>query len=112
METLGLTALFILLAFFITKQFISPLLYMKKIDQHSISDDYCVIDVRDYVSAHRSPYPKAENIPLSYLPRALKEQFECSKEIVLVSDDLRGVRMAAKMIRKKKQQSVYYIQPM
>ncbi|GGD05633.1 rhodanese-like domain-containing protein [Pontibacillus salipaludis] len=112
MEIIGLIALFILLALFIMKQFIAPLLYMKKIDQQSVSDDYCLIDVRDYVSAHRCPYPKAENIPLSYLPRALKEQFECTKEIVLISDDLRGVRMAAKMIRKKKHQSVYYIQPM
>ncbi|WP_236560981.1 rhodanese-like domain-containing protein [Pontibacillus sp. HMF3514] len=94
---------------FVLNQYVLPFNYLKKIDQQSINDDrYCVIDVRDYVSAHRSPFPSAENIPLSYLPRALKERFDCSKEIVLVSDDVRGARIAAKIMRKKKFKSIYY----
>jgi len=100
---------FIGLIAYVFNQYVLPFNYLKKIDQQSIQDDrYCVIDVRDYVSAHRSPFPSAENIPLSYLPRALKERFDCTKEVVLVSDDKRGARIAAKMMRKKKFKSIYY----
>ncbi|KGX86771.1 hypothetical protein N784_04035 [Pontibacillus litoralis JSM 072002] len=84
---------------------------MKKIDQqHILEDDYCVIDVRDYVSAHNQPFPSAENIPLSYLPRVLQERFDCTKDIVLISDDFRGVRLAAKLIRKRNNRPIYYLQ--
>ncbi|SFJ38879.1 hypothetical protein SAMN04487936_1022 [Halobacillus dabanensis] len=71
--------------------------------------DFCIIDIRDYISAYRSPYPGAENIPLSYLPRFLKESFDCPKQVLLVTDDKRGAKLAAKMIRKKRHKSVYYI---
>ncbi|KHE72052.1 rhodanese-like domain-containing protein [Halobacillus sp. BBL2006] len=74
-------------------------------------DDFCVIDIRDYISAHRAPYPGAENIPLSYLPRALKERFDCTKQILVVTDDKRGAKLAAKMIRKHRRRSIYYVQP-
>ncbi|WP_226580079.1 rhodanese-like domain-containing protein [Halobacillus litoralis] len=73
-------------------------------------DDFCVIDIRDYIHAHRSPYPGAENIPLNYLPRFLKERWDCPGNILLVTDDKRGAKLAAKMIRRKKRKSVYYIQ--
>ncbi|UOR11870.1 rhodanese-like domain-containing protein [Halobacillus amylolyticus] len=71
--------------------------------------EYCVIDIRDYISASRSPYPGAENIPLSYLPRELKHHFDCTKNILLITDDKRGAKIAAKMIRKKRNKLVYYI---
>ncbi|WP_245807705.1 rhodanese-like domain-containing protein [Halobacillus massiliensis] len=73
------------------------------------ADDFCVIDIRDYISAHRSPYPGAENIPLDYLPRELKGRFDCPKKILLVTDNKRGARLAARMIKKKRGNPVYYI---
>ncbi|WP_205439388.1 rhodanese-like domain-containing protein [Halobacillus ihumii] len=72
-------------------------------------EEYCVIDIRDYISASHSPYPGAENIPLSYLPRELKERMDCEKNILLITDDKRGAKMAAKIIRKKRNSSIYYI---
>ncbi|RWZ54841.1 rhodanese-like domain-containing protein [Halobacillus fulvus] len=84
---------------------------LKPMNHQSVSlDDFCIIDIRDYISSYRSPYPGAENIPLSYLPRELKERFDCPKQILLVTDDKRGAKMAARMIRKKKHKSIYYIQ--
>lgn len=83
---------------------------LKPFNRQLISDDdLCVIDIRDYISAHRSPYPGAENIPLSYLKRALKERFDCTKEILLITDDKRGAKLAARMIRKKQSKSIYYV---
>ncbi|MCP3028318.1 rhodanese-like domain-containing protein [Halobacillus sp. A5] len=78
-------------------------------NQSPSRDDFCVIDIRDYISAHRSPYPGAENIPLSYLQRALKDRFQCTKDILLVTDDKRGAKLAARMIRKKKGKNIYYV---
>ncbi|WP_347862526.1 rhodanese-like domain-containing protein [Salimicrobium sp. PL1-032A] len=83
---------------------------LKTINEQELSkNDYCVIDIRDYISAHRSPYPGAENIPLSYLPRELKERFDCPKEILLVTDDERGAVKAARMLRKRNNKDVYYV---
>ncbi|MEQ6389771.1 rhodanese-like domain-containing protein [Bacillaceae bacterium S4-13-58] len=73
------------------------------------SGSYCVIDIRDYISVSNSPYPSAENIPLSYLPRVLNSSFPCEKDIVIISDDQRGVRLAAKYLAKKKRGQIYYI---
>ncbi|WP_173915794.1 rhodanese-like domain-containing protein [Halobacillus sp. Marseille-Q1614] len=78
-------------------------------EQSQLTDDFCVIDIRDYISAYRSPYPGAENIPLDYLPRALKGKFNCPKKILLVTDNKRGARLAARMIKRKRGKSVYYI---
>ncbi|ASF40214.1 rhodanese-like domain-containing protein [Halobacillus sp. B29] len=83
---------------------------LKPYNQSNLSGaDLCVIDIRDYISAYRSPYPGAENIPLSYLSRTIKERFDCPEKILVVSDDKRGAKLAAKIIRKKRQQSIYYI---
>lgn len=83
--------------------------YLKKLNDTGEKEDrFCVIDIRDYISAHRAPYPGAENIPLSYLSRALKERFDCPKEILVITDDERGARMAAKLIRKKQNKPIYY----
>ncbi|MGI8315738.1 rhodanese-like domain-containing protein [Halobacillus mangrovi] len=73
-------------------------------------DEFCVIDIRDYISADKCPYPGAENIPLSYLPRALKNRFDCTKQVLLVTDDKRGAKLAAKIIRKHRRRSIYYVQ--
>lgn len=79
-------------------------------NQTITEDDFCIIDIRDYIEANRSPYPGAENIPLSYLPRELKKRFDCPKNILLVTDDIRGAKLAARMIRKTRQQPIYYVQ--
>ncbi|QHT47470.1 rhodanese-like domain-containing protein [Halobacillus sp. ACCC02827] len=71
--------------------------------------EFCIIDIRDYISAYRSPYPGAENIPLSYLPRVLKDRFDCQDDILVVTDDKRAAKLAAKMIRKNKNTDVYYV---
>ncbi|GGF33055.1 hypothetical protein GCM10010954_35290 [Halobacillus andaensis] len=78
-------------------------------NQSASRDNFCVIDIRDYISAHRSPYPGAENIPLSYLQRALKDRFQCTKDILLVTDDKRGAKLAARMIRRKRGKTIYYV---
>ncbi|MFG6119493.1 MULTISPECIES: rhodanese-like domain-containing protein [Thalassobacillus] len=91
-------------------RFAIPRWKLKEIDQQIVLDErFCVIDIRDYISAHRSPFPGAENIPLSYLPRALKEQFDCQKEVLVVSDDIRGARIAANLFRKKRKKNIYYV---
>ncbi|MFC7322120.1 rhodanese-like domain-containing protein [Halobacillus campisalis] len=100
----SITLLFILLRDFYQKNVVKPLTRQKV-----SGDEFCVIDIRDYISAHRSPYPGAENIPLSYLPRALKERYECTKNILLVTDDKRGAMLAARIIRKKRHKSIYYV---
>ncbi|WP_200816559.1 rhodanese-like domain-containing protein [Halobacillus sp. Marseille-P3879] len=83
---------------------------LKPFPNHAESrDNFCVIDIRDYTSAYRSPYPGAENIPLSYLQRALKDRFKCTKDILLVTDDKRGARLAARIIRKKERKLIYYV---
>lgn len=98
--------------------FLTTLFYYKRrsslksyFEQSYSEDNVCVIDIRDYIIAHRSPYPGAENIPLNYLSRALKERFDCTKDILVISDNKRAARMAARMIRKKKGKAVYYLQP-
>ncbi|TGB02148.1 rhodanese-like domain-containing protein [Halobacillus salinus] len=85
----------------------------KKLEVRGTSsrNDFCIIDIRDYISSHRSPYPNAENIPLSYLNREMKERYACRKEILLITDDFRGARLAAKIIRKNQSQTIYYVQP-
>ncbi|MCA0972850.1 rhodanese-like domain-containing protein [Halobacillus litoralis] len=70
--------------------------------------DFCVIDVRDYISAHRSPYPGADNIPLSYLKREWKKRSSCDKNILLIADDQREARLAAGIIKGKKTKAIYY----
>ncbi|MFD2922787.1 rhodanese-like domain-containing protein [Halobacillus naozhouensis] len=78
-------------------------------DEQISIKEYCIIDIRDYISASHSPYPGSENIPLSYLSRELKERMDCEKNILLITDDKRGAKMAAKIIRKKWKSSIYYI---
>ncbi|MBA2175810.1 rhodanese-like domain-containing protein [Halobacillus locisalis] len=94
----------------VTISFIVRKSSLKLLKQQPLEDNFCIIDIRDYISSHRSPYPGAENIPLSYLQRELRDRMKCRKEILLVTDDLRGAKIAAKIIRKKQKQAIYYIQ--
>ncbi|MFQ3544708.1 rhodanese-like domain-containing protein [Halobacillus rhizosphaerae] len=96
---------------FLVKRLVLGLSIKPMKDKEFSSDDYCVIDIRDYIASHRSPYPGAENIPLSYLPRQLNKRFECTKQILLITDDKRGAKLAAKLIHKKRTASIYYIKP-
>lgn len=100
----------VIIVLLIVHQFYEKIILKPYHKQSGSGSDFCVIDIRDYISAYRSPYPGAENIPLSYLPRFLKERFDCSKKVLLVTDDKRGAKLAAKMIRKKRHKAVYYIQ--
>lgn len=70
---------------------------------------YCLIDIRDFISAHNQPMTGAKNIPLSYLSREMKINELCDKDIVIVTDDHRGAKLAAKIINKKLKKPVYYI---
>ncbi|MGP4076569.1 rhodanese-like domain-containing protein [Halobacillus sp. K22] len=106
--TLFYVTIFIIAALFLYNAYLNTAL--KPYSHSKLSGaDFCVIDIRDYISAYRSPYPGAENIPLSYLSRTLKERFDCPEKILLVSDDKRGAKLAAKIIRKKRHQAIYYI---
>ncbi|SEB04336.1 hypothetical protein SAMN05421743_1141 [Thalassobacillus cyri] len=105
-----LIALVISLTIVVVTRYAVPRWKLKKIEQPVVIDErFCVIDIRDYISAHRSPYPGAENIPLSYLPRALKEHFDCPKDVLVISDDFRGARIAANIFRKKRKKNIYYV---
>ncbi|KGX89497.1 hypothetical protein N781_07325 [Pontibacillus halophilus JSM 076056 = DSM 19796] len=91
------------------RDYLAPSLFVNEIEEGKIEQgDYCVIDVRDYISAHRTPYPSAENIPLAYLSRAIHDEWACDKDIVLISDDMRGVRKAVKLLPKKPNRRIYY----
>ncbi|WP_035511346.1 rhodanese-like domain-containing protein [Halobacillus karajensis] len=103
---IGISLIVVFLGYFLNQKVI-----LKPFHKGRTSEgDMCVIDIRDYISAYRCPYPGAENIPLSYLPRVLKDQLCCSKPILIVSDDKRGARMAAKILRRRWRKRIYYIQ--
>ena len=100
----GVVLFLYLLYFQFKREKVKP--YQEQVDSLK---DFCVIDIRDYISAYRSPFPGAENIPLSYLQRAIKERFDCPKNILVITDDKRRAKLAAKMIRRNKDQPIYYI---
>jgi rhodanese-related sulfurtransferase len=90
--------------------FISPAFYLKQIQPEGINaEKYCVIDIRDYVLSNRTPMTEAENIPLSYLGRQIKERKVCDKDVVLVAEDRNAARIAARILSKKQKRKVYYI---
>ncbi|MFG6148216.1 rhodanese-like domain-containing protein [Halobacillus sp. B23F22_1] len=101
--------LIVFLVFFMVRGLYQTFALKPYKNQSTSRDNFCVIDIRDYISAHRSPYPGAENIPLSYLQRALKERLQCTKDILLVTDDKRGAKLAARMIRRKRGKTIYYV---
>ncbi|WP_273851122.1 rhodanese-like domain-containing protein [Guptibacillus spartinae] len=87
-----------------------PYSYMKPIQLDRFDDDkYCLIDVRDYILSHRTPYEKAKNIPLSYLGRQTKENEVCDKEIIVLAEDRKAARLAVKILMKQRKQPIYYM---
>ncbi|WP_377888100.1 rhodanese-like domain-containing protein [Alkalihalobacillus sp. R86527] len=89
---------------------VHPYTYLKPINVDPFDDDrYCLIDVRDYILSHRMPYEKAKNIPLSYLGRQTRENDVCDKEIVVLAEDRKAARMAAKILLKQSKQPIYYM---
>ncbi len=72
---------------------------------------HCIIDIRDFITSSHQPVIEAENIPLSYLKRRARNESLCEKKIVLITDDLKAAKMAARIIKKTRedQQSFYYV---
>ncbi|WLR50293.1 rhodanese-like domain-containing protein [Bacillus tianshenii] len=98
-----------LIVVLIMRSYILPRFHMKPIQQDAVDlERYCLIDVRDFVSYYRTPTDHTKNIPLSYLPRTMKEEAVCDKEIVVVGDDNKSIRMAARIINKHMKKSIYY----
>lgn len=62
---------------------------------------HCVIDIRDFITSHRSPITCGENIPLSYLSRTTREKGICHKDIVFVTDDRKAAGKAARIVSKR-----------
>ncbi|OEH92122.1 rhodanese-like domain-containing protein [Bacillus solimangrovi] len=92
------------------RSYILPRFYMKPIQKDKVEQgDYCLIDVRDFISYYRTPTNESKNIPLSYLSRTMKEEELCDKDIVVIGDDNRSIRMAARIINKRIKKSVYYL---
>ncbi|TCT14720.1 hypothetical protein EDD68_1406 [Melghiribacillus thermohalophilus] len=112
MEILVITAT-VLAIIYIVKNFILPLIFLKELntgmDLETICKKYCLIDLRDYITADKNPFPHARNIPLSYLPRELEKNFPCDKKILLISEDKRTARLAAKFIQKQKRDKIYFL---
>ncbi|TDQ39057.1 hypothetical protein EV213_1083 [Aureibacillus halotolerans] len=69
---------------------------------------YYVIDVRDFISFNKAPSIVTKNIPLSYLPREMREEARCSKDIVVIADDLQTARSAVRIIKKRYKNKVFY----
>lgn len=79
--------------------------------EHLDNRKHCLIDIRDFITSSHRPVTEAENIPLSYLKRRAKSQSLCEKKIVLIADDLKAAKIAARIIKKTKenQQCFYYV---
>lgn len=87
-----------------------PNFYLKRIEKNCIRQgDYCVIDVRDYILAHREPLKDVQNIPLCYLRRQVEEKGVCLRNVVVVAEDRKAAKMAARILTKKSRQPVYYV---
>lgn len=87
---------------------------VKPIAPHMIDlTKHCVIDIRDFITSHRSPMSEAENIPLSYLPRTAREKGVCSKDIIFVTDGRKAAGIAARIVSrqggKNKKQFFYMV---
>lgn len=110
METviLGLIIIFVIASMW--RNLVSPFFYMKRIEKNRIDDEaYCLIDVRDFITFYRSPTDKAKNIPLSYLPREVRGDAICDKEVVVIADGTRAAKMAARIINKQIKKPIYYV---
>ncbi|TCP26645.1 hypothetical protein EV207_11978 [Scopulibacillus darangshiensis] len=61
---------------------------------------HCLIDIRDFITSHNEPVKGAENIPLSYLKRSTKDKAICNRMVVLITDNQRAARSAARIMKK------------
>lgn len=103
--------LVLLVIWVLFRSYIAPIRSLESIDYNLIDrEKYCLIDVRDYIASHQMPFRDACNIPLSYLSREVKKKLECEKDIVLICDDFRGAKMAARILNKQRVKKIYYIQ--
>ncbi|RBW71407.1 hypothetical protein [Bacillus taeanensis] len=103
-------SLFVAGSIYVLWWFISPAFYLKQIHPDGINaEKYCVIDIRDYSLSSRTPMREAENIPLSYLGRQVRERKVCDKDVVVVAEDRNAARIAARILSKKQKRKVYYI---
>lgn len=98
-----------LIAVVVLRSHILPRFYMKPIQLDAIDDErFCLIDVRDFISYYRTPTDRTKNIPLSYLSRTMKEEELCDKEIVVIGEDNKSVRLAARIINRHLKKQIYY----
>lgn len=108
-----IAAIVILAIIYIVKNFIRPLITLQELPDHmdleTMCKKYCLIDLRDYITADKDPVPYAKNIPLSYLPRELEKSIDCDKDILLISEDKRTARLAVKFFQKQKRDKIYFL---
>ncbi|WP_085523054.1 hypothetical protein [Tuberibacillus sp. Marseille-P3662] len=72
--------------------------------------DYCIIDVREFITSNNAPYAQAQNIPLSYLDRQTRQGTPCDKDILFIADSVRSAKMAAGIVKRraKRHYNFYY----
>ncbi len=99
------------IAVYIFFSYLLPYLKLKAFHQEAVDQsEYCMIDVRDYQSSHRNPFPfMTKNIPLSYLPRTTKEGEICDRDIVVIAESKYVAAMAARILKRKTDKFIYYV---
>jgi len=107
--SLWIAAVALCLLYFGIKSWL-PLFYLKPIKCEMVNNDqFCLIDIREYIQSNRKPVKEAENIPLSILKRQLREKTICNKRILLIVDDHHAARAAARILAKQKAKPIYYM---
>ncbi|WP_261130694.1 rhodanese-like domain-containing protein [Bacillus sp. Marseille-Q3570] len=102
--------LFVLVVY-IFFSYLLPFMKLKTFQQEAVDhDEYCMIDVRDYQSSYRNPFPiMTKNIPLSYLSRTTKEEEICDRDIVVIAESKYVAAMAARILKRKTDRFIYYV---
>ncbi|NGP44220.1 rhodanese-like domain-containing protein [Bacillaceae bacterium SIJ1] len=99
----------VVLSLFVWRWYVQPSFLMRPISlEQANEDEHCIVDIRDFISYYRKPMPIAKNIPLSYLSREMREGSICSKEIVIVADNIHAARSAARVVNRQAKQKVKY----
>ncbi len=90
--------------------YIKPSLHIKEF-KGNITDcgRYCLIDIRDFISAYRRPAEAAQNIPLPYLQREAKSNAVCQQDIVLICEGRRAARIAARILNRYGKNEIFYV---
>ncbi|MGP4081993.1 rhodanese-like domain-containing protein [Pseudalkalibacillus sp. R45] len=99
------------LAIYIFFSYLLPFMKLKTFQQEAVDqNDFCMIDVRDYQSSYRNPFPiMTKNIPLSYLSRTTKEEEICDRDIVVIAESKYVAAMAARILKRKTDRFIYYV---